>query len=137
MSGRIPEPPSPLEDEGVPDQIGLTPEQRATGQDEGYLEPPHDEPIAADEYGTTAEEQHHGEPLDIRLRRELPDLPHAVIPDEPFAERAGQGIGRLVEPDEGSHEDTEKDLIAWDVGTDLGGYSAEEAAMHPVDPDDL
>jgi hypothetical protein len=39
-------------------------------------------------------------------------------------------VGRLVEPDEGAHTDTEADLVAGDVGTDLGGYSAEESAMH-------
>ena len=54
--------------------------------------------------------------------------------DTPFDERAGQGVGRLVEPDEGARSDTEADLVASDVGTDLGGYSAEEAAMH-VEPE--
>ena len=130
MNARIPEPPSPFEEEGIPDQTELTPEQRATGQDDGYLEPPHDWPVAAEEYGTTAAEQHHGETLELRLRRELPDVPRADVPEEPFGQRAGQGVGRLVEPDEGVREDTEKDLVARDVGTDVGGYSAEEAAMH-------
>jgi hypothetical protein len=50
--------------------------------------------------------------------------------DTPFDERAGQGVGRIVEPDQGGTADTEADLVAADVGTDLGGYSAEEAAMH-------
>ena len=45
-------------------------------------------------------------------------------------ERAGQGVGRLVGTDEGARSDTEADLVAGDVGTDLGGYSAEESAMH-------
>ena len=48
----------------------------------------------------------------------------------PFDERAGQGVGRLVEPDEGARGDTEADLVATDSGTDLGGYTAEESAMH-------
>lgn len=34
---------------------------------------PADHPIAVDDYGTTAEEWSAGEPLDIRLRREIPD----------------------------------------------------------------
>jgi hypothetical protein len=38
----------------------------------------------------------------------------------------------MVDPDEGAYDDTEADLVAYDVGTDLGGYSAEEAAMHIV-----
>ena len=53
--------------------------------------------------------------------------------DTPFDERAGQGVGRLVETDEGARTDTEADLVAGDVGTDLGAYSAEESAMHIVE----
>jgi hypothetical protein len=41
--------------------------------------------------------------------------------------------GRLVSPDEGAHSDTEKDLVAGDVGIDGGAASAEEAAMHVVE----
>ena len=88
--------------------------------------------------GTTAAEQAEGEPLDTRLEREEPDVLAAVDQpadesagaDTPFDERAGQGVGRLVETDEGARTDTEADLVAGDVGTDLGGYSAEESAMH-------
>lgn len=138
MSSRIPEPPSGMEAEGIPDPE-LGPEgQRSTGQDEGTMEPPHDTAMAADDFGTTAEEMHDGESLDGRISREEPEvLSGADVPadesataDTPFAERAGQGVGRLVEPDEGARTDAEKDLIARDAGTDLGGYSAEEAAMH-------
>lgn len=43
--------------------------------------------------------------------------------------------GRLVAPDEGAHEDLEKDMVAGDVGIDGGAASAEEAAMHVVDDD--
>jgi hypothetical protein len=45
--------------------------------------------------------------------------------------------GRLVAPDEGAHEDTEKDMVATDVGIDAGAAGAEEAAMHVVDEDRL
>ena len=48
-------------------------------------------------------------------------------------EVGGQRSGRLVAPDEGAHEDEEKDLVATDVGVDGGAASAEEAAMHVVD----
>ena len=40
--------------------------------------------------------------------------------------------GRLVDPDEGLGEDTEKDLVADDVGIDGAAASAEEAAVHIV-----
>lgn len=43
--------------------------------------------------------------------------------------------GRLVAEDEGVAEDTEKDLVAEDVGIDGAGASAEEAAIHTIDED--
>lgn len=43
-------------------------------------------------------------------------------------------VGRLVEPDEGARPDTEAETTATDYGSDGGGFSAEESAMH-VDPD--
>jgi hypothetical protein len=45
--------------------------------------------------------------------------------------------GRLLAPDEGAHEDTEKDLVARDVGISGAAAGAEEAAMHVIDEDDL
>lgn len=138
MTSRIPEPPSDFEAEGIPDPGFGAEGEDVTGAVEATMEPPHDRALAADDYGTTAGEQQQGEPLDVRVAREEPDVLAAVgsPPDErptadtPYAEAAGQGIGRLVEPDEGAHSDTEADLVAQDVGTDLGGYSAEESAMH-------
>ena len=140
MTSRIPEPPSAFEAEGIPDPGDSSEAQLATGEaGQGYgEEPPHDHALAADDFGTTAEEEHDGEPLDGRLAREEPDVLAAVDreadessgSDTPFDERAGQGVGRLVEPDEGARGDTEADLVATDAGTDLGGYTAEESAMH-------
>ena len=39
-------------------------------------------------------------------------------------------VGRIVEPDEGAHEDTEADMVGYDAGAAGGGPSAEELAMH-------
>jgi hypothetical protein len=138
MSSRIPENPSEAEAEGIPDPGFSDPSQIIAGDTEATIEPPHDTAIAVDEWGTTAAEQAEGEPLDARLSREEDDVLAAVDEpadegigaDTPFDERAGQGVGRLVETDEGARTDTEADLVAGDVGTDLGGYSAEESAMH-------
>lgn len=141
MTSRIPEPPSSFEAEGIPDPGFTSDAQEVTGAEAGGMEAPHDVALASDDYGTTAREQREGEPLSVRVEREEPDVmayadldadesPHA---DTPFGERAGQGVGRLVDPDQGGTSDTEKDLVAHDAGTDLGGYSAEEAAMH-VEP---
>ncbi len=138
MSSRIPENPSEAEAEGIPDPGFSDPSQVVAGDTEATIEPPHDTAVAVDEWGTTASEQAEGEPLDARLSREEDDVLAAVDvaadesagADTPFDERAGQGVGRLVETDEGARTDTEADLVAGDVGTDLGGYSAEESAMH-------
>jgi len=142
MTSRIPEKPSEHEAEGLPDPGFADPGQLESGDTEAVTEPPHDTAVAVDEFGTTAREQHDGESLTGRIAREEPDvLAAADAPadetagaDTPFDERAGQGVGRLVEPDEGARTDVEKDLIAEDVGTDLGGYTAEESAMH-VEPE--
>jgi hypothetical protein len=136
---RIPDTPSEMEAEGIPDLERSSDSLGSTDPDDAYgMEPPRDAPLASDEFGTTAAEMHDGEPLDGRIAREEPDVIDLVDQpadesegsDTPFDERAGQGVGRLVEPDEGARTDTETDLVAADVGTDLGGYTAEEAAMH-------
>jgi hypothetical protein len=61
-----------------------------------------------------------------------PDSPVSVydVPDTGLD--AGAPVGRLVEPDEGVHEDTEADAVAYDAGAAGGGASAEELAMHEV-----
>jgi Family of unknown function (DUF5709) len=142
MTSRIPEPPSGAEAEGIPDPGDNSTTQEVTGDPAYGMEPPHDTEMAVDDFGTTAEEMHDGESLTGRLDREEPDVLEAVDrpadesegADTPFDERAGQGVGRIVESDEGARTDSEAELVATDVGTDLGGYTAEESAMH-VEPE--
>jgi Family of unknown function (DUF5709) len=123
--------------------------------------------VAVDEYGTTPEEQRRGEPLDLRLAREEPDVtPDAIgdrlhddeeagatwdeTPVDPHLgskvsmyDRPGPGlppdrrVGRPVAPDEGTAPDKEKDEIAFDAGAAGGGASAEELAIHPVPDDEI
>lgn len=141
---RIPEPASAAEDEGLPeladDVIG-----DATGNAAEGSVVPRDHAIAADDFGTTAEEEAAGESLDGRLARELPDTlaPEVFdsdaddreISDDPLRSGGdGYEVGRLVSSDEGARADTEAELTAHSAGIDRGGFSAEEAAMH-VDPD--
>jgi hypothetical protein len=130
------------EDEGIP---GTADEEAYPGGSDidGYG-PPRDYPLGVEEFGTTAAEEIAGESLDARLARELPDVTDPVTPrggsDELDLDAPpGQGTAeeeltsaRLVAPDEGSHEDTEKDMIATETA-DTGGLSAEESAMH-LDP---
>jgi hypothetical protein len=123
--------------------------------DEGYSPP--EKPRAVDSFGTTFEEARQGESLEQRIAQEEPD-PNAAF-DDPLADDADTGAGadapdseqdadegftnddevgdrragRLVAPDEGVREDTEKDLVGEDVGIDGAGASAEEAAVHVVE----
>lgn len=103
--------------------------------DEGYSPP--ERYSAAERYGNTPEEERAGESLDQRIAQEEPE------PD-PYDEAAQQGedvggevgherAGRLVADDAGFGEDTEKDMVAEDIGIDGAGASAEEAAVHVVD----
>lgn len=82
--------------------------------------------LAADRWGVTAEEQRHGEPLDLRLSEEEPDVVRADGLPEPLA-------GRLMQEDEGIYPDREKDEVAESLGVDGGDFSAEEDAVHVID----
>ncbi|MGW4023091.1 DUF5709 domain-containing protein [Streptomyces sp. NPDC005009] len=113
--------------------------------DRGWSPP--ERPWAVEHTGVTAGERHRGETLEQRLAEEQPD---SLAPDgdglgdsrdtdgELLDNEVGAArSGRLVAPDEGAHEDEEEALVAMDVGIDGAAASAEEAAMHVVDEDDL
>lgn len=143
MSSRIPERGSDLEAEGIPDMGDTLEAKEVTGDPQKGYVVPRDHPIAAEDFGTTPFEEEHGEALDDRLAREEPDvLTDAAVDrvpdtdadlDTPFRETAE--VGRLVQDDEGTREDVTAEEVGHDVGTDRGGFSAEEAAVH-LDPDD-
>jgi hypothetical protein len=103
-------------------------------QDTGYSPPEKPRP---DEEGETLDERLAEEEPEVWAREDGDGLGDAsdtdgeLVDDEVGDARAG----RLVAPDEGAHEDEEKDLVATDVGIDGGAASAEEAAMHVVDDD--
>jgi len=125
---------------GVEDAEDMDPVENLTGdgtlesfdedQETGY-DPPDREPKNT-RWGTTLEEEREGEPLDMRLAEEEPDI-SADDPDESVEPRAG----RLVAPDEGAHDADEPDEIGYDVGKAGYAASAEEAAVHLVDEDEL
>ncbi|KRE95242.1 hypothetical protein ASG76_06130 [Nocardioides sp. Soil774] len=109
--------------------------------DRGYS-PPDRAPKGYDDYPTEAERL-QGESLDEKLAEEEPDIdPYAEVDDDSDREdenaldeqlgldEADPRSGRLVQPDEGFGEDTDKQELALDVGIDGAGASAEEAAMH-------
>lgn len=98
--------------------------------DEGYSPPEKPSPLMR--YGS---DDNHT--LDERLEMEEPE----VWEREDDGENLNDGqvgdarAGRLMDTNEGIGEDTEKDLVADDVGIDGGAASAEEAAVHII-PDD-
>ncbi len=103
--------------------------------DRGYSPPdypPHDYERAANEHET----------LDERLAEEEPDVVYDPDDDSerdadyPSGGEAGSvRAGRLVAPDGGVMSDDDEQLLASDVGVDGAGASAEEAAIHIIDPD--
>jgi hypothetical protein len=104
------------------------------GLDEGYS-PPDREPSV--DVPTEAEEE-RGLSLDELLSAEEPDV-GAGAPSDLYAEYGDEvgnlRAGRLVDGDEGAYVDTDSDLWAGDIGIDGAGASAEEAAVHVIDPD--
>jgi hypothetical protein len=112
--------------------------------DRGYSPP--ERWSAGQGFGNTAYEEATGESLDQRIAQEDPEpdpYDSAERGDDPDdddeglseAEVGDRRAGRLVDPDEGLGEDTEKDLVGNDVGIDGAAASAEEAAVHIV-PDE-
>lgn len=101
--------------------------------DRGYSPPEKYSP--AQGYGNTPYEEATGESLDQRVAQEEPEPdPYAEVPTENLddGEVGDERAGRLVDPDQGLGEDTEKDLVGDDVGIDGAAASAEEAAVHVV-----
>jgi hypothetical protein len=127
-----------VDDEDQPQSTGdsLSDSDRvAEPLDEGYSPPEKWSP--AQKFGNTTLEEQLGETLDQRLAQEMPEPdPYAEATAEPEhveGEVGAERAGRLVAEDEGVAEDTEKDLVADDVGIDGAGASAEAAAVHMVD----
>lgn len=111
---------------------------------EGYSPPEH--PLGVTKYGVTGEEQRAGESLEQRLAQESPDVRPAEGDDvgdipggegEPVDTETGDArAGRLesvddIAPHRHSH------VSARDVGIDGGAASAEEAAMHISDDEEM
>jgi hypothetical protein len=104
--------------------------------DEGYTTPEHWS--VAEGYGNTPAEMRRGETIDMKLAAELPDLVDSdgTWKDDPQEARevGGRRAGRLAFHHGFDGDDS--DVIADDVGIDGGAASAEEAAMHIIDPDE-
>lgn len=120
------QPDDTLIDRGVPDVL-----------DEGYVAPDNWSPGQG--FGNTAQEMREGETLEQRVKQEQPEVVKEDVPWNPEGEDrqvGGRRAGRLVDVNEGAGEDTENQSLGRDVGIDGGAASAEEAAMHIIEPDD-
>ena len=128
-----------VDDEDQPSNIDALPDEDVEDElDRGYSPP--ERWSAGQGFGNTPYEEATGESLDQRLAQEDAESdPYDAtdVDDEDLddGEVGDQRAGRLVDLDEGLGEDTEKDLVADDVGIDGAAASAEEAAVHIV-PDE-
>jgi hypothetical protein len=135
VNKRIPEPADPFEEEGLASPDPEYDAKRITGDPQEEIPVPGERPVAVDDYGTTPDEERANEPLDGRLAREEPERTARGAADDsdtaaqPYPEDHDERVGRIVETDEGARSDDEADAVAIDVGTDKGGFSAEERAM--------
>ncbi|WP_316667328.1 DUF5709 domain-containing protein [uncultured Propionibacterium sp.] len=107
--------------------------------DEGFVAPDHWS--AAQRFGNTPAEMAQGETIDQRVAQEEPEPDGGPEPDwNPDGEKRQVGstrAGRLVAPGGSTGADTEPQAVASDVGISGGAASAEEAAMHVIDEEDL
>lgn len=122
--------------DGVAEQLSVEDALLDTGiddvLDEGYS-PPDREPSV---HVPTEAEEARGESLDELLSAEVPEVwaqDEGNLFDESGDEVGSRRAGRLVGVGSDGLHDTEKDLLAGDVGIDGAGASAEEAAMHVID----
>ncbi|MDR0417648.1 MAG: DUF5709 domain-containing protein [Propionibacteriaceae bacterium] len=105
--------------------------------DEGYIAP--DGWSVLETYGNTAAEMRRGESIDRQVAAELPEKDK----DEPdwrpepgqVGQVGGRRAGRLVALAGSFGDEAVPDTLATDVGIDGGAASAEEAAMHIIDPE--
>lgn len=103
--------------------------------DEGYSPPDRPGSFGHDVFDDDAGSQ---DTLDNRLGAEVPDVDadSDEAADYSGGEVGTQRAGRLVDSDGGTDGDTDSELYADDIGIDGAGASAEEAAVHLIEPDE-
>lgn len=130
-----------VDDENQPAAEDLLLDDEVDEAERGYSPPEKYSP--AQGFGNTPLEEAMGETLEQRVAQEEPEPDPYVQAEQEAAdldrdgEVGDQRAGRLVDTDRGVNEDVEKDLVAEDVGIDGAAASAEEAAVHIVDEDQL
>jgi hypothetical protein len=122
------------EDEGVPEVSQDDSPTIARSEDPEFAPVPRDDAGATVDHGTTAFEQSEGESLTGRLAREVPDVDPGVRP----AEDPNRAVLQLEQDTDTTYDtDSGTNRTADDVeataDVPVGGESAEEAAIHPID----
>ncbi|MFI7512174.1 DUF5709 domain-containing protein [Micromonospora echinofusca] len=131
------------------DRFGTTAEEQLDGESLDYkldrelYERPADDPLAgpvdpdiaaeADSEEAAAQAQLDADVLDPGPTSD-PNSPVSLYDHGQLGSVADAEVGRLVEPDEGTHTDQETDSVAYDAGSAGGGASAEELAIHETRP---
>ena len=122
MSGDQLQPEDTLDDRGVDDVL-----------DEGYSPPEHEtDHLRHPEGGESLEERLDDEEPEVWAQAEA-EADADILDGDVGGEVGAQRTGRLMAPDEGSHEDVDSGMVAEDEGIDGAGASAEEAAMHTIE----
>ena len=141
-SPRVADGPDPA---ALPGGLPLAVDRYGTTAAEARLGEPLDYRLAQEEPDVGVDDR-SGHPDDVDLVDDVTDRPDpdaglfdAGVPaydgevsEYDTLDPALDRIGRLVEPDEGAHSDTEPDAVAYDAGAAGGGATAEELAMHEV-----
>ena len=126
------------EDDGIPEVSQDDSPTIGTAEDPEFAPLPGDDAGASVDFGTTAFEQSEGESLSGRLAREMPDEGVDVVggvrpsadPDRAMAQLE-QDTSTTYDTDSGTNRTADDIEATADVP--VGGESAEEAAIHPID----
>ncbi|MGI5214601.1 DUF5709 domain-containing protein [Plantactinospora sp. CA-290183] len=132
------------------DRFGTTAEEQLDGESLDYkiarerLERPVDDPLAGPvDPAIAAEADSEEAAAQAQLDADVMDPgptsdPHSAVSIYDHGNlgdgSGGRPVGRLVEPDEGTHTDDETDSIAHDLGAAGGGATAEELAINETQP---
>jgi hypothetical protein len=122
------------EDEGQPEVQQDDYPSEQWNEDPQFAPLPNERPQASADWGTTAFEQSEGEPMDVRLDREVPDTARDVRPAEDpnlHTPQLEQDLDTTPPTDSGT-ERTADDIEAT-ADPVVGGEGPEESAVHLTD----
>jgi hypothetical protein len=129
----VPRPTGPtLDDEGIPDLEGPLAEKEMTGDPQEGASPPAGRPASLD-YGVTPREQADGEPISVRVQREVPDVVEADEEDQAVRLVDLEADSEGEPDDDGYDPDDDGELVASVEEPGVTGLAAEDAAVHVRD----